>query len=50
MFTWLRKTMKYWLIFILLAFTVTIYYGYGSYKRRQTRRTYAALVNGKAIT
>ncbi len=50
MFTWLRKTMKYWLIFILLAFTVTIYYGYGSYKRSQARKAYAAVVNGKAIT
>ncbi len=50
MFTWLRKTMKYWLIFILLAFTVTIYYGYGSYKRSQAKRAYAAVVNGKAIT
>ncbi len=50
MFTWLRKTMKYWLIFILLAFVVTIYYGYGSYKRNQAKRAYAAIVNGKAIT
>ncbi len=50
MFTWLRKTMKYWLIFILLAFTVTIYYGYGSYKRSQAKKAYAAVVNGKAIT
>ncbi len=50
MFSWLRKTMKYWLIFILLAFVVTIYYGYGSYKRGQAKRAYAAVVNGKAIT
>ena len=50
MFGWLRKTMKYWLIFILLAFTITIYYGYGSYRKTQAKRNYAAIVNKKVIT
>ena len=47
----LRKHLDVILIIVVIAFAVTIYYGYGSYQRSGTsNQAVAATVNGTAIT